>query len=316
MKIAAGTMCLMAAGLFIAAGAAGGPGQAEMAEKLTSLIKAERAFSRAAETTGIREAFLSWLAPDAIVFRPGPVPGRPVYEKMDPANPAVLTWEPEIAEVAASGEMGYTSGPYQVRPGRGAEPTGFGHYVSVWKKQPDGAWKVLIDIGVQHDRPASLAPVGTVATPTVGAAGRTLSPEALRNEEFAFGERAGTFIKEAGMKGLRRALTAAATDDIRVYRPGRFPAVGKGALKDLIPAAAGRVIRDSPERRAAYEVVVSWSGDLACGYGTYELWKDRATVETTAYLRIWRKDAAGAWKICLDIELPVLAASEKKTSPS
>ena len=82
-----------------------------------SLIEAERAFSKTSEEKGIREAFLTWLAPDAIVFRPAPVEGRPVYEKMDPADPAVLTWEPEFAEIASSGELGYTTGPYRIKPG-------------------------------------------------------------------------------------------------------------------------------------------------------------------------------------------------------
>jgi ketosteroid isomerase-like protein len=316
MKKMIGGIILAAAGVVLAAGSDPGTSQSGRDKAFASLVESERAFSRLAEAKGIREAFLTWLAPDAVVFRPGPVEARPVYEKMDPANPAVLTWEPEVAEVAASGELGYTSGPYRVRPGPGRDPAGFGHYVSVWKKQPDGSWKVLLDIGVQHDPPASPVPAGNVATPHAEHERQALSPEALRDEELAFGQRAGAFIEETGMKGLRKALAAAATDDIRVYRPGRPPAVGKEALKDLIPAAAGRVIRDSPQRRAAYEVVVSWSGDLACSHGTSEFWKDQTTVETTAYLRIWRKDGSGVWKICLDIELPVPAAAEKKASPS
>lgn len=299
-----GALALVTAAV-MAAGPSAPSGQTGRAQALASLIGSERAFSALAEAKGIREAFLTYLAPDALVFRPGPVPGRPVYEKMDPVNPAVLTWEPEVAEVAASGDLGYTSGPYQLRPGRGLEPSGFGRYVSVWKKQLDGTWKVLIDIGAPHKAPVSLAPVAAVATPAPGSAHEPLSISALRDEEYAFGERAGTFIKEAGKKGLQKALIAAATDDVRVLRPGRFPAVGKGAVKGLIPPAAGRVIRGSPERRASYEVVVAWSGDLACSYGTTELWKDKTTLETSAYLRIWRKDEAGAWKVCLDIEVPV-----------
>jgi ketosteroid isomerase-like protein len=284
---------------------AAGPGPADRAQALASLIDAERSFSALSEAKGIREAFLAWLAPDAVVFRPGPVPGRPVYEKMDPANPAVLTWEPEVAEVAASGELGYTSGPYRLKPARDREPAAFGRYVSVWTKQLDGTWKVLIDAGVAHDPPASSAPVGAVAAPAPGLAREPLSIAALRDEEYAFGERAGTFIEVAGRRGLRKALIAAASDDVRVLRPGRLPAVGKAAVKDLIPAAAGKVIRGSPERRSSYEVVVAWSGDLACCYGTLELWEDKTASKTSAYLRIWRKDEAGAWKLCLDVEVPV-----------
>jgi ketosteroid isomerase-like protein len=305
MKTNAGMICMMAAGLFLTAGSNAGTGQTDREKTITSLIDAERAFSRTSETKGIREAFLTWLAPDAIVFRPGPVEGRPVYEKMAPANPSVLTWEPEIAEVAASGELGYTSGPYEVRPDRGAEPTGFGHYISIWKMQADGGWRVLLDIGVQHDRPQSAGPVSAVATPQVLKTFEALSPEALRDEERAFGVRAGSFEKETASRGSRKALSAFAADDIRVYRPGHSPSVGKRAFEAIIPSGAGRIAPGSERRNAAYHVGLAWSGDLAYSFGTFEISKDRAVVETTAYLRIWRKDPSGIWRICLDIELDV-----------
>ena len=305
MKTNAGTMCMMAAGLFLAAGSNGGTGQSDREKALASLIGAERSFSRTSEEKGIREAFLTFLAENAIVFRPKPVEGRPVYEKMDPANPTVLTWAPEIAELSASGELGYTSGPYEVRPGRGIDPAGFGHYVSIWKKQADGTWKVLLDIGVQHDRPQSAGPVSAVAMPQVLKTFEALSPEALREEERTFGERAGSFEKETASRGSRKALSAFASDDVRVYRPGHFPSVGKRAFETIIPSGAGRIAPRSERRNAAYHVGLAWSGDLAYSYGTFEISKNRTVVETTAYLRIWRKDLSGVWRICLDIELDV-----------
>lgn len=50
---------------------------------------------------------------------------------------------------------------------------------------------------------------------------------------------------------------------------------------------------------------IAWSGDLAYHFGTSEYRKDRFNIETTAYLRIWRKGPAGGWRIALDLELPV-----------
>jgi len=305
MKTNAGMTCMMAAGIFLAAGANAGTGQTDRDKALAALIEAERSFSRTSEKNGIREAFLTFFADKVIVFRPEPVEGRPIYEKMDPANPTVLTWAPEIAEVSASGELGYTSGPYEVRPGRGTEPTGFGHYVSIWKKQANGGWRVLLDIGVQHDRPQYAGPVSAVATPQVLKTFEALSPEALREEEQAFGKRAGLFEKETASRSSRKALSAYATDDIRIYRPGRFPSVGKRAVDAIVPSGAGRIAPGSERRNAVYQVGLAWSGDLAYCYGSFEISKNRAVVETTAYLRIWRKDLSGIWKICLDIELDV-----------
>jgi ketosteroid isomerase-like protein len=312
MKMTAVVLALTAAGGYLAAGMTTGPGQADRERALTSLIEAECSFASLSEQKGIREAFLTFLAEKAIVFRPGPVEGRPIYEKMDPANPTVLTWAPAVAEVSTAGDLGYTSGPYEVRPGRGAEPTGFGHYVSIWKKQADGGWRVLLDIGIQHGHPESLAPVPSVEIPQAKATLEALSPEALREEERAFGERAGSFEKETASRGSRKALSAFAADDIRVYRPGRFPSVGKRAFETIIPSGAGRIAPGSERRNAAYHVGLAWSGDLAYCYGSFEISKDRAVVETTAYLRIWRKDISGLWRICLDIELDVPPDAAKK----
>jgi ketosteroid isomerase-like protein len=298
--------------ILLSAGLTAGPGQTGRQEALGSLIAAERAFSRTSETKGIREAFLTWLAPDAIVFRPGPVEGRPVYEKMDPANTALLTWGPEVAEVSASGDLGYTSGPYAYRQSRDAEPASYGHYVSVWKKQADGTWKVFLDIGIRHGRPETPAAAGTVDTPAAGKNAAPLSPERLRDEERTFGARAGVIDSIAGSKGARKALSELATDDIRVYRPDRVPTVGKTAFKGLIPANAGRIDPRTQRRGSNYQVGMAGSGDLAYSYGTSLFWKDGTTSERTANLRVWRKDGSGVWKICLDIEFPIPAEAEKK----
>ena len=298
------TVLVVAAGIELGAGigrAQEGPD--DFARKLASLIEAEKAFSKTSEDRGIREAFLAWLAPDAVVFRPSPVPGRPVYEKMDPANPAVLTWEPEFAEIAVSGELGFTTGPYQFRPRRDAEPAGFGHYVSVWKKQPDGSWKVFLDIGVEHG-PVSLSK-GNIQLGVYRMGVQPLSPERLREEELAFGRRAGAFEKAAGTKGLRKALEGFATNDIRIYRPGQPPAVGKAALASLVPDGSGRILPGSGTGRSAYQVIMGWSGDLAATYGTFEVSQGSSAAESRSYLRIWRKRDTKDWMICLDIEIPV-----------
>ncbi len=293
----------------VLATAAPGPAENEVDRRLAvaSLVEAERAFSRASEDKGIREAFLAFLSRDAVVFRPAPVAGRPVYEKMAAGDPAVLTWEPEVAEVAASGELGYTSGPYVLRPARGAEPTAFGRYVSVWAREPDGTWKVLIDSGIAHGRQAAPSGPGGVSSPAGLPVLPPLSSEELRNEEYAFGPRAGAFENAAARQGTRKALAEFATEDVRLYRPGHPPAVGLDAVKALLAADEGKVSRSGrypKSRETSYKVGLAWSGDLAWSYGTNRTAGGPAR-EGTAYLRIWRRVPPGAWKICLDLVLPV-----------
>jgi ketosteroid isomerase-like protein len=67
-----------------------------------------------------------------------------------------LTWEPLQADVGAAGDLGYTNGRYEarVRDATGNPVVRTGRYLTVWKRQPDGSWKVVRDIGVQGPPPA------------------------------------------------------------------------------------------------------------------------------------------------------------------
>ncbi len=60
-----------------------------------------------------------------------------------------LKWHPTQAEVSSCGDLGYSIGDYE-RIGKDA--TGYpvsvtGNYVSIWRRQPDGRWKIILDIG-------------------------------------------------------------------------------------------------------------------------------------------------------------------------
>jgi Ketosteroid isomerase homolog len=67
-----------------------------------------------------------------------------------------LTWHPTKIEVARSGELGYSSGAYEMsfKDPAGKAATDKGKYVTVWKKQQDGSWKVIYDI-FNSDQPAT-----------------------------------------------------------------------------------------------------------------------------------------------------------------
>ena len=59
-----------------------------------------------------------------------------------------ISWQPLRTQVAKSGELGVTSGAYQMtfNDPAGKLVTDRGKYVTVWKKQADGSWKVFLDI--------------------------------------------------------------------------------------------------------------------------------------------------------------------------
>jgi ketosteroid isomerase-like protein/quercetin dioxygenase-like cupin family protein len=95
------------------------------------------------------DKFMSYFAPDASVYAPGmPVvtgtgPIRDAMTEMSSAPGFSLEFAPTRADVSASGDVGYTIGTYQMNTTGTPEK---GKYVTVWKKQSDGQWKVTEDI--------------------------------------------------------------------------------------------------------------------------------------------------------------------------
>jgi ketosteroid isomerase-like protein len=60
-----------------------------------------------------------------------------------------LKWEPEYAEASEDGSLGYTYGVY-IRTSideDGNTVSGSGRYNSIWKKQKDSNYKIVLDIG-------------------------------------------------------------------------------------------------------------------------------------------------------------------------
>lgn len=67
-----------------------------------------------------------------------------------------MEWHPTRVEVAQSGELAYTSGTYSdsAQDASGKTVQDRGKYVTIWKKQKDGSWKVQLDI-FNSDLPAA-----------------------------------------------------------------------------------------------------------------------------------------------------------------
>jgi len=66
-----------------------------------------------------------------------------------------ISWRCHKAEVARSGELGYTRGSYRMsfRDASGNKFSDSGKYLMLWRKRRDGTWKVLLDMS-NSDLPA------------------------------------------------------------------------------------------------------------------------------------------------------------------
>ncbi len=130
-------------------------------QERAALMAVDREWS---QTTKEPEKFVAYFADGASVYTPGMpiVTGgdaiRKSFTEMSKAPGFALSWTPVKAEVGASGDIGYTTGAYEMTMGGTSEK---GKYVTAWKKQSGGAWKVTEDIFNADAVPK--APAGTHA---------------------------------------------------------------------------------------------------------------------------------------------------------
>jgi len=115
------------------------------------LLQTDKNFSSASEISGVAEAYKLFLAKDATKFIPGKILQGldSIYLSMKKSKLHYnLKWIPVKCEVSASGDLGYTWGNYLMTYKQNDSIIQLsGKYVNVWKKQTDGKWKVIIDIG-------------------------------------------------------------------------------------------------------------------------------------------------------------------------
>ncbi len=79
--------------------------------------------------------------------------------RIGPDQPGVtLKWSALFTDVSDDGTLGYNYGRYEARRSgaNGKESVHTGWFLTIWKRQPDGSWKYVMDNG-SPDQPAPLA---------------------------------------------------------------------------------------------------------------------------------------------------------------
>jgi hypothetical protein len=277
-------------------------------DALPSLVDAERAFARMSVTTSQREAFLEHFADEGVWFTPAPANTKEALRKQPPSAAVarrVLDWDPVTGDVAASGDLGYTTGPWisSEKPA-GAEPAktlATGWFFSVWRWNGQAGWKVLADFGVAAPHSRTLrgqafrrAQVRAVALSTPGPGGRgSHAAETPKAMSEALRAADAEFARRVSATGWADALRAGATDDVRIYRDGREPASGRQAAQAALPAGP-RSLTVQPSFALA-----SSAGDLGVTYGACSDGAGPAAVRGY-YLHVW-KHLPDGWKLAADI---------------
>jgi ketosteroid isomerase-like protein len=271
--------------------------------EVAALVAAENEFCKMAAATSIRDAFFDYMANDAILFRPGPVNGKEFF-RTRPSNPGpALTWHPTYAELASTGDLGWTTGPWEYRSAKDKPAKAWGHFASVWKKQTNGKWKVMFDEGHSCKAPAddsltwgrlsSKTPEGDVALIKQFTTAHTRLLEAD-----------GAYSQALVADGIGGALAKFGDEDVRVLREDQPLLVGA--------EASGKALEHEWDGGAkAWDTsagTISNGTDLAVTYGTVTLAaKGKVKAEDRKVFRIWRRAPDGGWKLALDVTNPMPA---------
>lgn len=251
------------------------------------MAETERAFVWRAQEVSVNQAFIEYFAADAVAFQSGRPESAQAAMRTRPSQPRdpnlLFWWEPRYGDIAASGDLGYLTGP--VRTGRKEPPeVRHGSYASIWKRQADGRFKVVIDIGIDPPGEVPFKPGLTRAPFANRYSGSEIVP--LATASLLAADRA---FNTAARSSLATAYEQAAAPAVRLHRNGHLPFEGRDA--------AIQWLRMQPPLESAESMYAETakSADLGYTWGAYA---------GGHYARAWVRDAPGVWRLVLDLDAP------------
>lgn len=249
----------------------------------------EKAFEKMVAEKGIRDGFIEFLSPTGMLFMPDAVNGREAW-RARPATNAALTWNPVWIDVSANGVLAYSIGNSQYRPkGKDDSQIYYGHYLSIWMKQPNGRFLAALDTGIHHEKP--IAEPAEWRSPAES--GKGPNPNSISAADSAV-----AFYEMAAASGGAKAYKAYLAEDAVVLRDGKLPAFGKKAALSLLKSTDGRI--NFAKRKSFTEAIDL--GYVNSGYTTVD---DKGVeIEKGNFVQVW-KFRDGKWRIVADILVPV-----------
>lgn len=260
---------------------------AQTGNSLNKLVETEKTFAEFAEQKGVKAAFLEFLTDDAIVFQPTETNAK-LFWQNQPESTTLLAWSPAWADVSSDGNLGYTTGGWTLYPkGKTGAPTAFGEYLAIWKKQSNGQFKEILDIGISHEKPANQ--ITNWKSPTDAGIGAAKIKKGIKLDALT-----DIFSKELLSQGYFNYFA----DDVVVLRDGQETFYGKSN------AFVGLEKLDKnfpPKSFLNFKADVSpIFGNMMFSKGVYQLTHKDKTISRWNFVQIW-KHRNGRWQIVADV---------------
>ena len=259
------------------------------------IVQAERAFADSVRSLGMRDGFLAWLAPTGVLFKPGPVIGIEHHHKQPAGWSGLLTWWPVRAAISADGKLGWSTGPWAFRrDSTQRQPDANGQYLTVWRRQANGSWKVILDGGVSHPTPTIADPSLTYSNPA-STPGLGSQPLAARKSLY---QADASFARVAASEGVPVAISRYGADDLITLREGTRRMSGRADAQSALAGSEKRATLMSTAQHIAA------SGDLGYTYGTWVM-GDAAAPDSCWYVHVWHRSPAATWRLAAELVMPM-----------
>jgi ketosteroid isomerase-like protein len=248
---------------------------------LEGLILAEKNFAAYSVANNTKDAFLKFLDSNGVVFENGkPVNGIETWLKKEKRS-GILNWLPQYAEVSASGDFGYTTGPWIFQQNSVQDSVvASGHYTTVWHVNKEGDWKFLVDLGTNNNP--------FINTDSVYKIRPTQSLIKPGNKKSLLAAETGFFqsMKKLKQKTYQKNIS---TISCILKRNNTEPACSQDSYLKTISATPDFL---------EYKILgsgISVAGDIGYIFGSVV-----SNNKTENYLRIWRKEKQG-WKLAVEV---------------
>jgi ketosteroid isomerase-like protein len=259
--------------------------------QVSSLVAAENYFAGILKEKGIKKAFLAVSDDETIVFRPNPVKAVDYFGKQK-SSEGELSWKPSLAKISRSGDWGFTTGPFELKANGN---TSFGQYVSVWKMNSKGVWKLAIDLGISHAQPKK-EPELFFSDPKNSKFFRQRS-EARRKQREEMVLTTDQLFSKTLSKYNNLAYNVFLADNARLLFPGYEPIIGKTPITDFLRLQEIKIMTEAKKADRAT------GSDLAFTYGSASITHKNLTKQYN-YVRIWEVQDGHKWNVILEIFSP------------
>lgn len=265
------------------------PVQAQLPDKVGSLITADRRAANVAKSEGPFEAFMSIVDKESTLYVPSPVNALN-YLNNRPNIPDVLSWQPDFALVSKSLDWGVTSGPMEFQKVGAIKR--YGQYLTVWRRDKKGNWKIHVRAEVENYGKGRKSDLVYYEPDDSWYLKHRSKVRLQQREEVVTqsDELFSTILKANNEAAFNEFLS----DDVRYYYPWEATMEGKENVLSFLKKNRLEITTEPVGVGRAY------SGEYAYTSGTATV-RSKDKIAKFNYVRIWQLKNDYQWRVVIEM---------------